>query len=109
MIQDLLTHTAGISYGTSVGKYHVLGKQFELKNHWSATLVKENGRWVIASYHVSGNILDNPLLDVAKGYLYWVGGIALVVGLGPGVARSQDDGHPRAKPTTRAMPPTQYK
>jgi hypothetical protein len=73
--------STGISYGTSVGKYSVVGQHFELKNHWSATLVKEEGRWVIASYHVSGNLLDNPLLNTAKSYLYWVGGIALVVGL----------------------------
>ena len=71
----------GISYGTSVGKYNVLGQNIELKNHWTATLVKEDGAWKVASYHVSGNILDNPLLNMAKGYLYWAGGVALVVGL----------------------------
>jgi ketosteroid isomerase-like protein len=71
----------GISYGTSVAQYNVLGKEIELENHWTATLVKEDGRWVIASYHVSGNILDNPLLSAAKNYLYLVGGIALLAGL----------------------------
>lgn len=71
----------GISYGTSVAKYTVLGQNIELTNYWSAALVKEEGSWKIASYHVSGNILDNPLLNAAKQYLYWVGGGALVVGL----------------------------
>lgn len=71
----------GISYGTSVARYNVLGKDFELTNHWSATLVKEDGRWVIAGYHVSGNILDNPLLNTAKTSLYWVCGVALALGL----------------------------
>jgi ketosteroid isomerase-like protein len=71
----------GISYGTSVGKYTVLGQNIELKNYWTATLVKEEGNWKISSYHVSGNLLDNPLLNAAKQYLYWVGGGALVVGL----------------------------
>jgi ketosteroid isomerase-like protein len=71
----------GISYGTSVAQYNLLGKEFELENHWSATLVKEDGRWVIASYHVSGNILDNPVLSAAKNSLWVVGGLALVVGM----------------------------
>ena len=56
----------GISYGTSVAQYNVLGKEFELENHWSATVVKEDGRWLIAGYHVSANILDNPLLSGAR-------------------------------------------
>jgi ketosteroid isomerase-like protein len=72
---------AGISYGTSVGKYSILGMTFELKNHWSATLTKEDGKWRIANYHVSANVLDNPVLNAAKNSLYWVGGIAVVVGL----------------------------
>jgi ketosteroid isomerase-like protein len=71
----------GISYGTSVGRYQLLGAEFELKNHWTATLIKEAGKWKIASYHVSANVLDNPLLGAAKNYLYTVGIIALVIGL----------------------------
>ncbi len=71
----------GIVFGSSVPHYKLLGREFDLNNRWTATLVKENGRWLIASYHVSGNILDNPLLTVAKRGMYWVGGIALVVGL----------------------------
>jgi ketosteroid isomerase-like protein len=70
----------GISYGTSVASYNLFGKQFELTNHWTATVVKQNGRWVIAAYHVSSNILDNPLINAATNSLYWVGGITLVAG-----------------------------
>lgn len=71
----------GIVFGSSVPHYKLLGREFDLNNRWTATLVKENGRWLVASYHVSGNILDNPLLTFAKRGMYWVGGIALVVGL----------------------------
>jgi hypothetical protein len=70
----------GISYGTSVASYNLLGRQFDLTNHWTATVVRQDGRWVIAAYHVSSNILDNPLINAAKNSLYWVGGIALLVG-----------------------------
>jgi ketosteroid isomerase-like protein len=74
----------GISYGTSVAKYNVLGKEIELENHWSATLVKQEDGWKIASYHVSANILDNPLMGGVKSLGYAVGGIGLVVGLALG-------------------------
>ncbi len=36
---------------------------------------------MIASYHVSANILDNPVLSIAKKAVYWSGGIALLVGI----------------------------
>ena len=56
----------GISFGSSVAAYRLLGKEAEFKNRWTATLVKENGRWLLASYHVSNNTLDNPLVNTAK-------------------------------------------
>ena len=54
---------------------------FELENRWTATLVKEDGAWKIAAYHVSGNIADNPLLSIAKQSVYWVGGLCLAIGV----------------------------
>jgi uncharacterized protein (TIGR02246 family) len=72
---------AGISYGTSVGRYSIVGMNFDLTNHWSATLTKDDGKWRIANYHVSANVLDNPVLNAAKNALYWVGGLAIVGGL----------------------------
>ena len=38
-------------------------------------------RWLLAGYHISMNVLDNPILDAAKGSLYRVGGAAAVAGL----------------------------
>ncbi len=58
-----------------------MGMEFDLENRWTDTLVKEDGRWLIASYHVSANVLDNPVLSIAKKAAYWSGGIALVVGI----------------------------
>ena len=71
----------GIAFGSSVPHYKILGMEFDLENRWTATLVKEDGRWLIASYHVSANVLDNPVLSIAKKAAYWSGGIALVVGV----------------------------
>src|SRR5262245_5802078 len=40
-----------IAFGSSVPHYKIMGMEFDLKNRWTATLVKEDGKWLIASYH----------------------------------------------------------
>jgi uncharacterized protein (TIGR02246 family) len=58
------------------------GTAFHLSNRWTADVVKEGGRWVIAGLHVSANIFDNPVLHIAvRRTAWWVGGIALAAGL----------------------------
>ena len=70
-----------IAFGKSIPHYKLVGMEFDLDNRWTATLIKEQGQWKIAAYHVSGNILDNPVLTAAKQSVYWVAGISLVIGL----------------------------
>ena len=76
----------GLSFGQTVAQYNILGKELEVTSRWTATLVKENGRWLLAGYHVSANVLDNPLLNGAKKALYWAAGVAGLLGLGIGWA-----------------------
>ncbi len=57
------------------------GRTFDLPARWSATLVKEGDRWLVANLHMSDNLFDNPLLAMAKRRPGGQGGIALVVGL----------------------------
>lgn len=71
----------GVSFGKVVGEYTLLGKQLEFNSRWTATLVKENGKWLLASYHVSLNALDNPLINGAKQSLVWIGVGAGVAGI----------------------------
>jgi hypothetical protein len=63
----------------------LFGKEFEFNSRWTATLVKENGRWLLASYHVSLNALDNPLINGAKKSLMWAVVAAGVIGLVAGL------------------------
>jgi ketosteroid isomerase-like protein len=72
---------AAIAFGSSTPHYKLHGMEFDLENRWTATLIKDGDAWKIAAYHVSGNILDNPVLDIAKRSLFWAGGLGLVVGL----------------------------
>lgn len=72
---------SGISFGETVANYNLFGKDYEIKSRWTATLVKENGKWLLAAYHISMNTLDNPLLTAAKNGLYVAAGVALVIGI----------------------------
>jgi hypothetical protein len=62
------------------------GSDFVLKSRWTATLVKEEGRWLIVGFHVSANLFDNPVLRlvVEKTALY-TGVAAVLVGLVAGI------------------------
>jgi ketosteroid isomerase-like protein len=75
----------GISFGSAVEHFKMTsGRTFDLPARWSATLVKDGDKWLIASLHVSDNLFDNPLLSMARRIAWWAGGIALLVGLGLG-------------------------
>lgn len=71
----------GISFGETIAEYKLLGRKYELKSRWTATLVKENGVWLLAAYHLSMNVLDNPILGAAKTALYFGVGVALIGGI----------------------------
>lgn len=61
------------------------GSTFALNSKWTASLVKTDSRWQVASFHVSSNIFDNPILGMAQTWLISVasivGTISLIVGL----------------------------
>lgn len=71
----------GISFGKTIAAYDLFGKNYEIQSRWTATLVKENGKWQLAAYHISMNSIDNPLLTAAKKGLYVAAGVALLIGI----------------------------
>jgi ketosteroid isomerase-like protein len=66
-----------ITAGHVVADYELLGKSYEFDSRWTATLVLQDGKWLVSAYHVSLNALDNPILNTAKSALW----IALVAGV----------------------------
>jgi uncharacterized protein (TIGR02246 family) len=75
-----------IAFGASDDDFKLTsGLEFKVHSRWTATVVKEDGKWLIAAFHGSTSLFDNPLLNAAKRLSYWVGGIAGVVGLALGV------------------------
>jgi len=76
----------GVAFGSAVEHFKMAsGRNFDLPARWSATMVKEDGRWLIANLHASDNLFDNPLLDSAKRTIGWTGAIGLAVGLAIGL------------------------
>jgi ketosteroid isomerase-like protein len=61
-----------IAFGSAQERFTLAGgRQFDFTGRWSATLVKEGGKWLIANLHTSNNIFDNALLNAAKRMLVW--------------------------------------
>jgi len=71
-----------IAAGSSRGHFKLTaGLEFDVDGRWTADLVKENDRWLIAAFHYSVNVFDNPLLNSAKKLAWYAGGGAGIIGL----------------------------
>jgi hypothetical protein len=73
----------GVAAG-SVDQQFVLtdGMSFHLPSRWTADVIKEGDRWLISSLHVSANMFDNPVQNLAiKKTALWVGVPAVLGGL----------------------------
>ncbi len=86
-IPDKLVEFYGADVAVSAGKadsHYVLtnGMDFEVPARWTATLVRREGRWLVASFHYSTNMFKNPVLDAQRKWLIIAGtGAALVLGI----------------------------
>jgi ketosteroid isomerase-like protein len=57
------------------------GLEFPVHNRWTATLVKEDGKWLLAAFHASVGLFDNPLMSMSKRFAYGAAGGAGILGL----------------------------
>jgi len=70
------------AFGSSNDQYELSnGLEFQVQTRWTASLVRENGRWLITAFHSSANVFDNPILEKARqlAMLQW-GGIGIPAG-----------------------------
>src|SRR5262249_42173303 len=71
-----------IAFGSSDDEFKLRrGLQFKVHSRWTATLEKEQGKWLIAAFHASTSLFDNPLLNAAKTTIYLAAGFSGLVGL----------------------------
>lgn len=72
----------GIALGSSKDHYELTnGDTFDIRGRWTCTMVRNGDRWVIAAFHYSANVFDNPVLDRYRKAMWMVGIGAALVGL----------------------------
>ena len=76
-----------VSSGKMNDKYALSrGVDVELNSHWTATMVNEDGRWMLASFSASSNAFDNEVVSLYLRYTkYWSAGIGLLCGVAIGI------------------------
>jgi uncharacterized protein (TIGR02246 family) len=72
-----------VATGSAPGHYVLTnGMEFGIDARWTATLVRREGRWLVAAFHSSTNLFDNPVLDLQRRWLLIIGGaVALLLGI----------------------------
>lgn len=72
----------GVAYGSSNDHYELVGGQtFDIKGRWSCTMVRDGDRWLIASFHYSANVFDNPILAKVRRLGFGTAAVLLPLGL----------------------------
>lgn len=81
-LADIYGNT-GVAYGTSEGHYKLTnGMEFTVNTNWTASMVRDNGKWLLTSFQAAPDAFDNPILDLQKKAAALQAGIAgLVIGL----------------------------
>jgi uncharacterized protein (TIGR02246 family) len=70
-----------IAFGSALERFTMLGgRKFEFTGRWSATLVKEDGKWLVANLHTSDNIFDNPMVKAVTKTVRWLAGAGVALG-----------------------------
>ena len=74
--------TTATAFGSAMEHFTTAGARgFDLPARWTATLVKEDEKWLVASLHTSGNLFDNPMLTRIRDVVPWVGGGSFALGM----------------------------
>lgn len=61
------------------------GPELDISARWSATMVHKDGQWLVANFHYSTNMFDNPVLTAQRRTLLIGGTVAAVLALVLGV------------------------
>jgi hypothetical protein len=81
-LTEFIGDNIGLSHGSSTDTYNFAdGDTRTMNSRWTATLIRDSGKWKILNLHIGANILENPVTDAAKSYVYKVGAGAGIGGL----------------------------
>src|SRR5262249_19174913 len=80
---SILHGDTAIAFGHTNDHYVLTdGTKFDINARWTGTLLKEDGKWVVAAFHYSANVFDNPILNMQRRMLLIGAAIAVVVAAG---------------------------
>jgi hypothetical protein len=66
-LSQIYTGTFAVARGSTRERYEIGdGRSFEIAGRWTATALKENGRWTLLAIHDGTNFLDNPVIDAIE-------------------------------------------
>jgi uncharacterized protein (TIGR02246 family) len=78
---------AGVAYGTSDDAFRLSsGATLDVDGRWTASVVRQDGRWLVSSFHASVNMFDNPILEKMKTTAYILALFGFVMGLTIGLS-----------------------
>jgi ketosteroid isomerase-like protein len=87
-LTEFLSDSTGVVQGTSTDKFHFSdGDVISMKTRWTAVLQKDKAGWKLATIHFSADLMDNPVLDIAKSFAIKaaVGGVLVGLLVGGGL------------------------
>lgn len=81
-LSHLYNGDTAVAFGHSRDDYELAnGDRWQVTPQWSATLVRRGDAWLIANFHYSVNMFDNPILSAQRSLLLAGGGVAALTGL----------------------------
>lgn len=61
-----------VADGTTEDEFFPVARgPFRLSSNWTATCAKIDGQWKVVGLHLSSNVFTNPLIDEAKGAVWY--------------------------------------
>jgi ketosteroid isomerase-like protein len=84
-LAQIYTGTFAVARGSTKERYEMAdGRGFDIQGRWTATAIKENGRWSVLSIHDGTNFIDNPVIGAiernALNFAFAGGAIGALVG-----------------------------
>ncbi len=69
-----------IAFGTTDDSYILAdGSEFSIQARWSSTMVLRDNRWLVANFHYSTNMFDNPILKAQRMLLLEIAAVVTLI------------------------------
>lgn len=84
-LAQIYSGTFAVARGTANETYELGdGRTFAIPTHWTATAMKENGRWTVLTLHDGTDFLDNPVLNAIERRVMTFAALGAGLGLAAG-------------------------